>query len=231
MEAGPVTPRRLRNLLLRRSEQVGECRVWTGSCSSSGYPQFGVGKKRVSAKKTAFVLRHNRAPTQLLSNTCGNNKCINADHLVERTPAERVAIMHEQGRFHTPARKAALKRRERNLGPAEYGNHLLKYTRRSGTCLLWQGSRDSNGVPTARKGGSTRSIPRLLFEITYGRPVKTRYLVMACRKRSCINPLHFVEVDNKPRGYYDEHRRRNRRDRHKQSEGAVRVRKPDIPRR
>jgi hypothetical protein len=71
---------------------TGECWIWRGSTSVSGYGNFAIARKVGLAHRIAFFDFGNSPATTLdLDHLCRNRGCINPSHLESVTHAENVA--------------------------------------------------------------------------------------------------------------------------------------------
>lgn len=73
-------------------------------------------------------------------------------------------------------------------------------------CLLWQGSTNSNGYPTYWSKGVPRQAYLVAWELEHGPIPAHRELDHLCRRRLCVNPVHFELVsrnENQRRKFWD----------------------------
>jgi hypothetical protein len=65
-------------------------------------------------------------------------------------------------------------------------------------CTIWQGSRNSSGYPTRRKGARVVLVTREVLAGALGRPIRAGYeAAHRCHVRACINPAHLVETTHR----------------------------------
>ena len=82
------------------------CIEWTGYTSSSGYPNFKIGKVNYSAHRVAREYFYGPIPENLLvRHTCDNRRCINPAHLAIGTHQQNMSDMRERGRARPGNRK------------------------------------------------------------------------------------------------------------------------------
>lgn len=91
----PPTPAYER--LMRKTELVGDCIVWTGAVSANGYGAIGVGSTNdgtsrvVRAHRLAWEHKRGPVPDGLeLDHLCNNRRCVDVDHLEPVTHQENI---------------------------------------------------------------------------------------------------------------------------------------------
>lgn len=83
---------RLQRQLLGRVRQNGDCWLWSGQVSNSGYGRTMIvendgGTRMVSAQTASYLAFIGPIPPgQLVIQSCGDRLCINPDHLRLLTP-------------------------------------------------------------------------------------------------------------------------------------------------
>lgn len=81
-------------VLLFKTQLVGECYEWTGCLNSDGYPKiFWQGNANGKGHRIVFKLSHpeDNMDGIVIRHTCDNPKCINPDHLVPGSPKDNMA--------------------------------------------------------------------------------------------------------------------------------------------
>lgn len=106
--------------LLAQCLEEGDCLLWPGRMTNSGHPVHCAGGQKLLVRRAVFEARHGWAPTGrvVVTDTCGNTACCNADHLVALTRSKLVARSY----------------RGRNLA-AEYGKRQAAIVRTGRTKL------------------------------------------------------------------------------------------------
>lgn len=80
----------------------GECWLWTGALTTSGYPvwQENEDKPQILAARFAFELKHGRPPGKNLNRSCLNKLCVRADHLSEAVKAKEPPVKPPKPTFY-----------------------------------------------------------------------------------------------------------------------------------
>ena len=67
--------------LHERCTEDGDCWIWNLATSSGGTPKFTIKGKQVAARRTVAELIGKNIEGKLVTNTCGNKRCICPDHI------------------------------------------------------------------------------------------------------------------------------------------------------
>lgn len=73
---------------------------------------------------------------------------------------------------------------------------LLARTNSDGDCLRWSGAHISTGYGHVRFDGKTRSVHRVMYELTHGEISEAMDIDHTCFVRDCINPDHLEAVSH-----------------------------------
>ena len=89
--------------LLARSRWEGECLVWTGALSSSGYGVISIGGRRgycEGVHRAAWMARHGELPIErpFVLHHCDNPPCFRDEHLFPGTHADNMEDKRRKGR-------------------------------------------------------------------------------------------------------------------------------------
>ena len=75
-----------------RTEQAGECTIWTGARSKAGYGQLRVAGRAVYAHRFAYERTHGPIPEgMVVDHICHTPACVNAAHLRLATHRQNIA--------------------------------------------------------------------------------------------------------------------------------------------
>lgn len=142
-------PRAIHTLesLMARTEEVGDCRVWTGY-STNKTPQVHHQGDMVSVRKLILELSGVRVNGQFIGATCGTENCVCPEHIIQRNQKNQAKAM---------AKKAAERRAERET------MHIISRRKRADTKLNLEAVREiraseESGPILAAKYGVSRTL-------------------------------------------------------------------------
>lgn len=92
-----TTSERFWSFVDRRTPE--ECWLWLGGKSSSGYGQFWLRGKCISAHRVSFRLAKGHWPLIVTRHTCDQKACVNPHHLLEGTYVENMQDATTRGRM------------------------------------------------------------------------------------------------------------------------------------
>jgi hypothetical protein len=81
--------------LLARTEEEGDCHIWTGYYGN-GVPMVHHNDKMVSVRKVIFELLGKPVRQGFYSTTCGHKGCVCPDHIAYRAPKAHMKAMIER---------------------------------------------------------------------------------------------------------------------------------------
>lgn len=99
-----------------RTEEVGECWIWTQAVGTHGYPILkpkGCGCKLVR-RLSAELAGHDLKPRQPVATTCGEKLCVNPDHMQPSDIKTIAQAASARGAFSTRGRAAKIAAGRRN---------------------------------------------------------------------------------------------------------------------
>ncbi len=70
---------------LSKIKVINGCWDWLASSNNKGTPVFVINGVAISARRVSYSIFINPSSTSYLESTCGNQNCVNPDHLIERT--------------------------------------------------------------------------------------------------------------------------------------------------
>lgn len=78
------------------------CWEWKDACSSNGYGNYRLGKKKVRPHRVSYWIFKGEIPEgMLICHQCDNKICVNPDHLFLGSPKENMKDMVAKGRNRT----------------------------------------------------------------------------------------------------------------------------------
>ena len=81
------------------SKKVGDCIIWTGSKTPTGYGRLCYQGKNLSAHRASYVVYKGKIKDSLhVLHTCDNPSCINPDHLYTGTHQDNMRDREDRGR-------------------------------------------------------------------------------------------------------------------------------------
>lgn len=97
-------------VIMERTEEYGDCLLWTGATGDSGHPiHKPSGKPCQLVRRTVWYLAGNELiPRQPLVATCREKRCINPEHTAQSTTAKISQDAAKRGKFSTLKRRAAI---------------------------------------------------------------------------------------------------------------------------
>lgn len=99
---GPEIKATLNKLLWAKLKQgkPGECWLWQGTVTSSGYPKLHLNRRQLSAHRVSYHLHNGPIPENLwVLHRCDTKTCCNPDHLWLGTPRENTRDCVQKGRW------------------------------------------------------------------------------------------------------------------------------------
>lgn len=85
--------------LKARTQQQGECLLWTGPCTRDGYGTASYRNKTTRVHRVAWMLVHGTIPDGLgVLHTCDTPKCVRIEHLFLGSPQDNSTDMVNKGR-------------------------------------------------------------------------------------------------------------------------------------
>lgn len=98
-------PLSIEERLAASSVKQGDCLIWTGARRTGGrYGRIAIDGERFGAHRIAYECKHGYLPEHLhIHHTCGNNLCINPDHLVPLEPRDHMRLHNGTNRLQPDA--------------------------------------------------------------------------------------------------------------------------------
>lgn len=85
------------NLLINKTELVGDCHIFTGCKDRDGYGIISIGGKNYRAHRYSYEIYNGEIPRNcVVHHTCSKRSCVNPAHLQAISPQSNVAEMIER---------------------------------------------------------------------------------------------------------------------------------------
>jgi hypothetical protein len=99
---------------LKFVDKSESCWIWKGSYFETGYGQFWLNKKTMTAHKSSWILLKNEKTNgKCVCHTCDNRFCVNPDHLFLGSHKDNTQDMIKKGRQPIQKRKICTEDREK----------------------------------------------------------------------------------------------------------------------
>jgi hypothetical protein len=157
-------------LLRRRTVSERDCWNWNGA-TASGYGVVSYRGRQTTVPRVALrVFRGIDIPERMAArHTCGNPLCFNPEHLVVGPKGDTA--------FSTD--------------DAAVLNAFMERRTIDGECWLWTGRKAGKGYGSIKRGGRTRYVHRLAYELfNQTRVPSGLYVCHTCDTPACFNPDH-----------------------------------------
>lgn len=148
-----------------KTEEVGDCWIWQGYISNTGYPVYGKGHKLV--RRIVYELGGNvLKPRQPIITTCGDKCCVNPAHIKASTIAEVSKKAAEGGAWGGLARAAKIAATKRTAGKIDMETALaIRMSDESGPVLAERYGLHRSMVNRIKRGESWKDHTNPFFAL------------------------------------------------------------------
>lgn len=106
-------------------EEVGDCIEWQRGYGSTAPQTSYMGRQGVNVRRVvAMILGHN-VENRLVTNACGNPRCVSAEHVRVWTKKKMMRILSVQKRLYSPTRSIKTKAQKRTLDARQITDIML----------------------------------------------------------------------------------------------------------
>lgn len=169
-------------------EKTNSCWLWNGSVREGGRPQYG-GK---TAYRIAYEVYHGEFdPRKKVLHTCGNNLCVNPQHL---RLGNKLNIFNCKFCGEEYAGQNAQFCSLECRGSFQTTNWEKKFwpkVSKTNGCWEWIGGKFTNGYGILRIGNKSHLAHRLSYQLANpNEDISEKVLLHHCDNKKCVNPAH-----------------------------------------
>lgn len=106
-------------------EEVGECLEWQRGYGSTAPQTSYMGKQGVNVRRVVAQIMGIPVEGKLVTNTCGNPRCVKAEHVRVWTKKKMMDILSRQKRLYSPTRAIKTKAAKRTLNAEQITQIML----------------------------------------------------------------------------------------------------------
>lgn len=111
--------------IYKHCEEVGECMEWQRGYGNTAPQTSYMGKQGVNVRRVVAQIMGTPVEGKLVTNTCGNPRCVRSEHVRVWTKKKMMDILSRQKRLYSPTRAIKTKAIKRTLNAEQITQIML----------------------------------------------------------------------------------------------------------
>lgn len=90
--------------IYKHCEEVGDCMEWQRAYGSTAPQTSYMGRQGMNVRRVVAMIMGHDVTNKLVSNACGNWRCVKAEHVRVWTKKKMMSVLSKQKRLYSPTR-------------------------------------------------------------------------------------------------------------------------------